>query len=84
MPPVTHPPGCWPLPPLLAPGVRNISNVLSIRTDFQRCSSGLQEYAQQQGYWDGQGQFDWAATFADGGTPPLGKLTGGREASGYK
>lgn len=64
--------------------MRNISNVLSIRTDFQRCSSGLQEYARRQGYWDGRGQFDWAAAFADAGAPPLGKLNSGREASGYK
>ena len=58
--------------------------MLSIRTQFDRCSQGVQDYARQQGYWDGQGQFDWAAAFADGGAPPLGKLNGGREASGYQ
>lgn len=44
----------------------------------------LQEYAKAQGYWDGRGEFDWAAAFSDGGAPPLGKLTPGREANGFK
>ncbi|KAL4445908.1 hypothetical protein ABPG77_009107 [Micractinium sp. CCAP 211/92] len=63
---------------------RNISNCLSIRTTFDRCSAGLLEHAKQRGLWDGQGEFDWAASFSDGGAPPLGRLTPGREASGHR
>lgn len=65
-------------------GTRNISNCLSIRTTFDRCSAGLPEHARRQGYWDGHGPFDWAAAFSDGGAPPLGQLTPGREASGHR
>lgn len=62
----------------------NISNCLSVRCDFDRCSEGLQDYARQRGLWDGSGRLDWAAAFSDGGAPPLGKLTAGREAEGRK
>lgn len=65
-------------------GVRNISNCLSIRTDFQRCRAGLQEYARQKGHWDGKEPFDWAACFSDGGAPPRGQLNPGREANGHR
>jgi len=65
-------------------GVRNISNCLSIRTAFDRCSEGLREHARSQGYWDGSDDFDWAAAFSDGGAPPLGQLTPGREAEGHR
>jgi dipeptidase len=72
---------CCPAPPA---GVFNISNCLSIRTVFDRCSQGLQAYAQQKGLWDGQSEFDFAAAFSDGGAPPLGELTAGREANGHR
>ncbi|KAL4425689.1 hypothetical protein ABPG75_009705 [Micractinium tetrahymenae] len=74
---------CW-VAQRITQGVRNISNCLSIRTAFDRCSTGLLEYAKQRGHWDGQGDFDWAAAFSDGGAPPLGKLTPGREANGHR
>lgn len=77
-----HTPPTLPAPPLT--GTRNISNCLSIRTTFDRCSAGLLEHAKQRGLWDGQGEFDWAASFSDGGAPPLGRLTPGREASGHR
>jgi secernin len=64
--------------------VRNISNCLSIRTEFERCSQGLRECAKQRGYWDGRGEFDWAAAFSDGGSPPLGQLSSGREVNGHR
>ena len=64
--------------------LRNISNCLSIRTQFDHCSSGLQEYARARGYWDGTGEFDWAAAFEDSGAPPLGELTPGRERNGNR
>ena len=64
--------------------MRNISNCLSIRTEFERCSQGLRECAKQRGYWDGRGKFDWAAAFSDGGSPPLGQLSSGREVNGHR
>lgn len=71
-------------PAPLRAGVRNISNCLSIRQQFERCSDGLQEYARSRGYWDGSGAFDFAAAFSDGPVPPAGQPSPGREASGRK
>ena len=92
--PTSSPCTVWPCPgtcatrtrPSACPlaGVHNISNCLSIRSDFDRCSPGLQEHARSQGLWDGAGALDWAAAFSDGGAPPLGKLTAGREANGRR
>lgn len=76
--------GRWWVAQRVRRGVRNISNVLSIRTEFQRCAEGLQEHARAAGYWDGSAEFDWAAAFQDGGAPPRGCLTPGREAEGHK
>ena len=64
-------------------GVRNISNCLSIRADFDRHAAGLHEHARRRGLWrDGDGPLDWAAAFSEGGAPPPGRLTPGREAAG--
>lgn len=76
--------GRWWAAQRVASGVRNISNCLSIRTAIDRCSPGLQQHARAAGYWDGRGEFDFAAAFSDGGAPPLGQLTSGREANGCK
>ncbi|GAB4817219.1 hypothetical protein N2152v2_004265 [Parachlorella kessleri] len=76
--------GRWWVAQRITEGFRNISNCLSIRTVFDRCSEGLQAYARQQGYWDGKGDFDWAAAFSEGGAPPLGRLSPGREANGHR
>jgi secernin len=65
-------------------GVRNISNCLSIRTKIDRSSEGLQEHAREAGYWDGSGEFDWAAAFSEGYVPPRGQKNGGREAAGLR
>jgi secernin len=69
---------------------RNISNCLSIRTLDTSTrkylhSTGLLEYAVEAGYWDGQGQFDWALSFSSS-RPPLvvGEKTPGREAAGHQ
>ena len=68
---------------------RNISNCLSIRTlDTSKGrkylhSVGLLEYAVDAGYWNGQGQFDWAYSFSST-RPPLGQKTPGREAAGHE
>jgi secernin len=52
-------------------GTCNISNGLVIRCDYDLHSEGLHAYARQQGFWDGGGRLDWAATFAEGGQSDL-------------
>jgi hypothetical protein len=65
-------------------GHRNISNCLSIRTAFDRCSRGLHQHARARGLWDGSAQLDFAAAFSEGGAPPAGELTPGREEEGHR
>jgi secernin len=48
-------------------GARNISNGLTIRTDYDLHSKGLHEYAVKQGMWDGKGKLDFAECFSEGG-----------------
>ena len=51
-------------------GGRNISNGLTIRTDFDLSSEGIKEYAKEYGLWDGnedEEPFDFAAIFSEGG-----------------
>ncbi|KAL7557071.1 hypothetical protein ACA910_009904 [Epithemia clementina (nom. ined.)] len=45
----------------------NISNGLTIRTNYDLCSKGLQEYALQHKLWDGKGDFDFAQSFSSSG-----------------
>jgi secernin len=46
-------------------GVRNISNCMSIRTNFDLCSESIQEYAIKQKYWrESDGPFDFAQAFS--------------------
>ena len=48
-------------------GVRNISNCLSIRSNFDLASAGIQDYAQKQGYWKGSPEcFDFTKAFCTG------------------
>ena len=51
----------------LTEGGRNISNGLTIRTEFDLNSDGIKEYAKESGLWDGNEPFDFAAIFSDGG-----------------
>jgi secernin len=46
-------------------GVRNISNCLSIRSNFDLASEGIQDYAREKGYWKG-GSFDFTEAFCIG------------------
>mmetsp|Transcript_50023 Transcript_50023/g.121200 ORF Transcript_50023/g.121200 Transcript_50023/m.121200 type:complete len:794 (-) Transcript_50023:97-2478(-) len=50
-------------------GHRNISNTLTIRDDYDTCSTGLYEYAKRKNLWvrsnDGR-KLDWAACFGEG------------------
>lgn len=48
--------------------VYNISNCMSIRSDFDRCSDGIRDYATKQGYWnETEGPFDFAEAFSSCG-----------------
>ena len=66
-------------------GVRNISNCLSIRTNYDLCSEGLEEYAIQQGYWkiSQGGPLDFAQAFSTTGSAQVEmsdmRFCGGKE-----
>lgn len=45
-------------------GARNISNQLSIGTDLSAEHPELRPHARAQGWWDGQGAFDFAQAFS--------------------
>ncbi|XP_077977970.1 secernin-2-like [Glandiceps talaboti] len=45
-------------------GVRNISNGLSIRTKIDAMADGLKEHAQSNGFWNGEGEFDFALAYS--------------------
>jgi len=51
-------------------GIRNISNGLTIRADFDLCSAGLKNHARRRGLYDGDGVFDFAAVFSAGPADP--------------
>jgi secernin len=48
-------------------GAQNISNGLTIRTDFDLSSEGIQEYAKTSGLWNGDEPFDFAMIFSQDG-----------------
>ncbi len=50
-------------------GYRNISNCLSIGTDVEVTSAGLEERARQLGFWNGDGPLHFADTFGAAGCP---------------
>jgi dipeptidase len=41
----------------------NISNAYTIGSDFDRCSAGIETFAQKQKYWDGKQAFNFAKAF---------------------
>lgn len=45
-------------------GTTNISNQLTIHTEITAAHDELQSHAQQQGWWDGQGVFDFSAVYS--------------------
>ena len=47
-----------------AEGVHNISNQLSIGSDISAEHPELRPHARAQGWWDGQGTFDFARVFS--------------------
>mmetsp|Transcript_10554 Transcript_10554/g.16232 ORF Transcript_10554/g.16232 Transcript_10554/m.16232 type:complete len:315 (-) Transcript_10554:3319-4263(-) len=52
-------------------GGRNISNGLTIRTNFEKCSVGLEEFAKENKIWDGKEPLDFALCFSEGGVDDL-------------
>jgi len=69
-------------------GGLNISNGLTIRTDFDLSSKGIRSFAKENGLWDGREceRFDFAATFSEGGvdeTMSSRQGCGARLLSGY-
>ena len=49
--------------------MRNISNELTIGTNITLSSAGLQEYAKEQGWWDGNAPFSFKDAYShDPGT----------------
>ncbi|XP_063231754.1 secernin-2 isoform X2 [Bacillus rossius redtenbacheri] len=63
----------------VAGGCRNISNNLTIGVKIDKCSQTLRETAQKNGFWDGQGDFHFAAVYGDSSP---GQLECGRQRSG--
>ncbi|KAL3282937.1 hypothetical protein HHI36_006095 [Cryptolaemus montrouzieri] len=45
-------------------GFYNISNVISITTDIDKKSEGIEEYAKSKGFWNGQGEFNFCEAFS--------------------
>jgi secernin len=65
--------------------LRNISNGLSIRTNIEACSAGIQELCKTNGWWDGQAAFDWKAAVGFGGKSSHANLdVGERELAGKR
>jgi secernin len=73
-------------------GSRNISNELTIRTEFDLCSVGIKEYAKENNLWDNDDDddgtpFDFAAIYSDGGVvddvdDEISLSTGSRQGCG--
>ncbi|XP_007537589.2 secernin-3 [Erinaceus europaeus] len=64
-------------------GVRNISNQLSITTKIDREHPDMRNHAKQKGWWDGQKEFDFAATYSYLDTAKM-TTSPGRFCEGYK
>lgn len=62
-------------------GGRNISNGLTIRTEYDLSSPNLKEFAKKMGLWNGTGTLDFAKCFSMGG---IDKDKGSRQACGCR
>lgn len=49
---------------LIKTGFVNISNVLSITTNIDKKSEGIEEYAKSKGLWNGDGEFNFCEVFS--------------------
>lgn len=56
--------GSWWVAEKIKDSIRNISNNLSIRSEFDLASDGIIDHAIDKGYYDQTGPFDFAPTFA--------------------
>lgn len=63
---------------------RNISNGLSIRSNWSALSGEIRSVAQRKGWWDGSSEFDWKRSLSAGGRSHVNLAVCGREAAGLK
>ena len=63
--------------------VRNISNGISIRSNWGGISKDIQNISRQNSWWDGVSAFDWKKAVASGGSV-AGLQSFGREAAGQR
>ena len=68
--------------PLLSEGVKNISNQLTISTEISAEHPELRSVAQAQGWWDGQGEFNFSQVFSPENPPARMELAKQRYKGG--
>lgn len=61
---------------------RNISNGISIRSNWGAVSKDIQSICKENGWWDGTSKFDWKRAVGAGGRAHSNLEACGREASG--
>lgn len=61
---------------------RNISNGISIRSNWGAVSKNIQSICKENGWWDGTSKFDWKRAVGAGGRAHSNLEACGREASG--
>ncbi len=61
---------------------RNISNGISIRTNWGALSKDIQSICKENGWWDGNSKFDWKHAVGAGGRAHSNLEACGREAAG--
>ncbi|KAF8788745.1 secernin-2-like [Argiope bruennichi] len=60
-------------------GCRNISNCLTIETKIDLMSKDLKEHAQSNGFWDGQGDLNFAAAYGKENESATSRFERGKE-----
>ncbi|XP_045472231.1 secernin-3 [Harmonia axyridis] len=60
-------------------GFHNISNVISITTNIDKKSEGIEEYAKSKGLWDGQGEFNFCEAFSGEKKPGDARYLAGKK-----
>ncbi|KAL9188501.1 hypothetical protein ACHAXT_006879 [Thalassiosira profunda] len=63
-------------------GYRNISNGVSIRSNWGAVSKDIRSICKENGWWDGSSEFDWKRAVGSGGSVVGSESCGGREAAG--
>jgi secernin len=67
--------GKWWIAQKIKDGVRNISNNLSIHSNFDRSKDGIVDYAVDKGYCNDSADFDFARDFSEGIYNPPSRFT---------